>query len=106
MIYVVTFFALVERRLYDISAARDSSLYKNLSSILKFAVCFQLLIIVGQHCKVDINVSYDLLQLIAYLFDGLFFLIAFFIGFIRGKISNMTYEEYKNQIKYKRRDKK
>lgn len=101
MIYVVTFFALVERRLYDISAARDSSLYKNLSSILKFAVCFQLLIIVGQHCKVDINVSYDLLQLIAYLFDGLFFLIAFFIGFIRGKISNMTYEEYKNQIKYK-----
>lgn len=101
MIYVVTFFALVERRLYDISAARDSALYKNISAILKFAVCFQILILVGQFCKVDINVSYDLLQLIAYFFDGLFLFIAFIIGFINGKISNMTYEEYKNQIKYK-----
>ncbi len=101
IIYLVTFFSLIERRLYDISAARDSSTYKNVSAILKFTVCFQLLIIVGQHCEVDIPVSYDLLQIIAWIFDGIFLFIAFILGFINGKISNMTYEEYKNQIKYK-----
>ncbi len=101
VIYIVTFFSLIERRLYDISATRDSSIYKNFSAILKFAVCFQLLVIIGQHCEIQVGISYNVLQYIAYFFDGIFIFIAFIIGFINGKISNMTYEQYKNQIKYK-----
>ncbi len=100
-VYLITFFALVERRLYDICGERDTDKYKNLSAILQFAVLFQIFAVVIPNCEVQLPVSDDVLQYIAYFFDGIFALTALFIGFVKGKISNMTYEEYKNQLKYK-----
>ena len=38
IVYLITFFALIERRLYDITGTRDSKAYRNISSILTFAV--------------------------------------------------------------------
>ena len=100
-VYLITFFALVERRLYDICGERDTDKYKNLSAILQFAVLFQILVVVLPNCEIQLPISNELLQYIAYFFDGVFALTALLIGFVKGKISNMTYEEYKNQLKYK-----
>ena len=100
-VYLITFFALVERRLYDICGERDTDQYKNLSAVLQFAVLFQILVLVLPNCEIQLPISNELLQYIAYFFDGIFALTALFIGFVKGKISNMTYEEYKNQLKYK-----
>lgn len=100
-VYLITFFALVERRLYDICGERDTDQYKNLSAVLQFAVLFQILVVVLPNCEIQLPISNELLQYIAYFFDGIFALTALFIGFVKGKISNMTYEEYKNQLKYK-----
>lgn len=100
-VYLITFFALVERRLYDICGERDTNQYKNLSAVLQFAVLFQILVVVLPNCEVQLPISNELLQYIAFFFDGIFVFTAFCIGFISGKISNLTYEEYKNQLKYK-----
>lgn len=100
-VYLITFFALVERRLFDICGARDTDSYKNLSAVLQFAVIFQIFAIVVPNCEVQLPISDDMLQYIAYLFDGIFILVSIFIGFVGGKISNLTYEEYKNKTKYK-----
>lgn len=100
IIYVITFFSLIDRRLYDACGARDNKGYRNTSGILKFAVFFQILILTGQACNVTLPVSYSALQSIAWLFNGIFLVITFILAFISGKISNMTYEEYKNKIKY------
>lgn len=100
LIYIITFFALIDRRLYDACGVRDNKGYKNTSAILKFAVCFQILILVGKACNVDVPVSYDVLQYVAWFFNVIFLIIAFCLGFVNGKISNLTYEQYKNKIKY------
>ncbi len=100
IVYVITFFSLIDRRLYDICGARDNKGYRNTAGILQFAVLFQILILTGQACNVTLQVSYSALQSIAWLFNGIFLVITFILAFINGKISNMTYEEYKNKIKY------
>lgn len=100
LIYIITFFALIDRRLYDACGVRDNKEYKNTSAVLKFAVCFQVLILVGQACNIKLAISYELLQGIAWLFNAIFLIITFCLGFVKGKISNLTYEEYKNKIKY------
>lgn len=101
VIYLITFFALIDRRLYDICGERDTKGYTKVSSILKFTVCFQLLILVCRFLSIDLPVSLDMLQGIAWIFNGIFLAIVFILGFFKGKISSMTYEQYKNKIKYK-----
>ena len=43
IIYLITFFALIDRRLYDICGTREKKGYKNTSAILKFAIFCQVL---------------------------------------------------------------
>lgn len=100
-IYLITFFALIDRRLYDIFGARDTKGYANVSAFLKLAVCFQAIILVGQLTGINPVVSYDFLQGIAWILDGIFLVIAFFLGLFKGKISNLTFGEYKEKLKYK-----
>jgi len=100
IIYLITYFALIERRLYDICGRRDCKKYSNISGFLKFFILFQVLILAGQYFNVAINIGYDFLQEIAYIFDGIFILITFLLVFPKGKISNLTYEQYKNKVKY------
>lgn len=100
-IYLITFFALIDRRLYDICGARDTKGYANTSAVLKLAVCFQIIIIVAQATGINPSINYDLLQGIAWILDGIFLIIAFLLGFFKGKISNLTFGEYKERLKYK-----
>ena len=99
-IYIVTFFSLIDRRLFDVFGARDKKGYANTTAVLKLAVFIQLFVIVGPFFNWNPPVSYDVLQNVAWIFDAIFVLITFFIGFISGKISNLTYEEYKKKLKY------
>ena len=99
-IYLITFFALIDRRLFDVFGARDQKGYSNTTAFLKLAIFIQLFVIVGPIFNWEPPVSYDFLQNIAWLFDAAFVLIVVFIGFIKGKISSLTYEEYKKKLKY------
>lgn len=100
-IYLITFFALIDRRLYDVFGARDTKGYANVSAFLKLAVCFQAIILICQWTNINPPVSYDFLQSIAWMLDGVFVVIAFFLGLFKGKISNLTFEKYKDRLKYK-----
>ncbi len=100
IVYLVTFFSLIDRRLFDIAGDRRNNKYKSVSGILSFCIAFQLAILVLPFFKIGAALPLEVLQQLAIFTDLIFLIIVFAIGFIRGTISNMTYEEYKNKIKY------
>ena len=100
-IIIITFLALVERRLYDICGKRDNKAYKNSSFVLKFIVLYQIAIIVLRWFEIGSSLPLNQMQSIATLLDIVFLFIVFILGLIKGKISNLTYIEYKKQDKYK-----
>lgn len=100
IVYLITFFSLVDRRLFDIAGDRRNRQYRSVSGALSFCITFQLAILVLPFFKAGATLPLEALQQIAVFTDLIFLIIVFAIGFIRGTISNMTYEEYKNKIKY------
>ncbi|HIS89569.1 TPA: hypothetical protein IAA87_09140 [Candidatus Avigastranaerophilus faecigallinarum] len=100
LFFLITFFALIERRLFDICGKRDTKVYKNTSAILKLAVFCQILSLYCQWQKPTIPISYSTIDFIAMIMDLIFFIVVFILGFIKGKISCLTYEEYRQKIKY------
>lgn len=100
LIYLITFFALIDRRLYDISGRRDSNLYKNISVILKLAVFIQFLYLYCLWKQPQLPISYEQLYFISIILNMIFITIVFIIGLLKGKISNLSYDEYKRKIKY------
>ena len=101
LILLITFFSLVERRLYDVAGKRDTISYKQISSFLQIIVVFQVGVIAVQFFPIGEQLPINSLQLIAGFFDAVFLLIVFILCFIKGKISNFTYEEYKRRDKYR-----
>ena len=99
-IFIITFFALIERRLYDLSGSRSSKTYKNIFQILEIIVIYQAAILILPYINIEIPIDINQLQQIANIFDIIFLVITFLIGFKRGKISCLTKEEYKNKLKY------
>lgn len=100
IIYLITFFALIDRRLYDICGTRECKGYRNTSAILGLAVFMQILSIYCAWQKPQISIPYEFIDFAAMILDILFFAIVFIIGLIKGKISNLSYEEYRKKIKY------
>jgi hypothetical protein len=100
LIYLITFFALIDRRLYDIFGDRLSNGYKNMSAFFKLAVFVQIFALYCEWKTPTIPVSYEFINFLAMIFDFIFLLMVFSIGMIRGKISSLTYEEYQNKVKY------
>ena len=93
---------MIDRRLFDIFGARDTKGYANVSAWLKLAVCLQALILIAQYFNIEPQgISLDFLQGIAWILNGIFLIITFIIGFIKGKISCLTFDQYKKQLKYK-----
>ena len=99
-VYIITFFSLIDRRIFDIFGTRDSKGYRNLSSILVFAIFWQIFAIYCQLKHPQLMIAPETIVLIAVVLDIIFFTIVLFITFIPGKISNLSYEEYRNKIKY------
>ncbi len=100
IVYLITFFSLIDRRLFDIAGDRRNNRYKFVSGLLSFCIAFQFAILVLPFFKIAASLPFEALQQVAVFTDLIFLIIVFAIGFIRGTISNMTYEEYKNKIKY------
>ena len=100
LIYLITFFALIDRRLYDVFGTREVKGYKNVSGFLSFVVIFQLIVIICKWKAVAVPISIEILEVCAAVLDLLFMFIIFVLGFFKGKISNLTYEQYRKKIKY------
>ena len=100
LIYLITFFALIDRRLYDVFGTREVKEYKNISGFLSFVVIFQLIVIICKWKAVAVPISIEILEVCAAVLDLLFMFIIFVLGFFKGKISNLTYEQYRKKIKY------
>ena len=100
LIYAVTFFALIERRLYDVTGTRDSKGYRNTSSILTLAV---FAVGVELFCKwknMSTPIPEEIVTLSAYVLGTIFVLIMVVLMFMKGSISNLSYEQYRRKIKY------
>ncbi len=100
VIYTITFLALIERRLYDVTGTRDSKGYRNTSSIMTLSV---FVIALDLYCKwknPSTPIPEELISLAAYVFGILFVIILVILMFLKGSISNLSYEEYRNKIKY------
>ncbi len=100
-IYLITFFALIDRRLFDVSGERETKLYKNISSILKFIVFVQIIAIYCQWKNPQLPISVASITSFATFLDVIFLLIVILLGFFKGKITNLTYDEYKRRTRYK-----
>ena len=98
--FLITFFALIERRLFDVCGKRDTKEYKNISAILKLAVFCQIVSLYCNWQKPAIPISYSTIDFIAMIMELVFLIIVFILGLKKGKISSLTYNEYKNKIKY------
>lgn len=100
LLYLITFFSLIDRRLYDITGDRRSTKYRNISSIICLAIFFQITVLVLPYTSFRAPMPLSMMQEIASVLDLVFVIIIFFLGFFKGAISNLSYEEYKNKIKY------
>ena len=100
VIYLITFFALIERRLYDVTGTRESKGYRNTSSILTLSIFAVGLDVFCQWKKVNTPIPEEIIALAAHLLGAIFVLIMIVLLFIKGSISNLSYEQYKRKIKY------
>ncbi len=100
IIYLVTFFALIERRLYDVTGTRDSKTYRNISSILTFAIFSIGLEIFCRLKNPNIPIPAEVITGCATIMGPVFILFVIGLIFPKGTISNLSYEEYRRKIKY------
>ena len=100
LIYTVTFFALIERRLYDVTGTRDSKGYRNTSSILTLSI---FAVGLGLFCKwknFSTPIPEEIITLSAHVLGVIFVLIMIILLFMKGSISNLSYEQSRRKIKY------
>lgn len=81
----ITFFSLIDRRLYDISGSRDKGLYKQLEPIFVFSILVNIFIWCWEGFHWDINLPFPLFKTIANILLGVFVVLTIAIGFIKGK---------------------
>ncbi len=100
LIYLITFFALIDRRLYDVCGTRETKGYKRTSGFLAFIVLFQLFVIICHWKSLPTPVPIESLEVCTIVLNFCFIFIVFILGLLKGKISNLTYEQYRKKIKY------
>ncbi|MBQ8886439.1 MAG: hypothetical protein IJY61_01915 [Candidatus Gastranaerophilales bacterium] len=100
LIYTVTFFALIERRLYDVTGTRDSKGYRNTSSILTLSIFAVGLELFCKWKNFSTPIPEEIITLSAHVLGVIFVLIMIILLFMKGSISNLSYEQYRRKIKY------
>ena len=100
IIYLITFFALIERRLYDATGTRDSKTYRNISSITTLAIFSVGLEIFCRLKNPSTPIPPEIISGLADIMAPIFAIIVFGLIFPKGNISNLSYEEYRRKIKY------
>jgi hypothetical protein len=99
-LYVITYLALLERRLYDICGTRDSKSYRN---GLAFIFLYVFLIIFGMFCAYKnppLPFPNEIVISLGYLASGLLALKTLIFCLIKSSISTLSYEEYRKKLKY------
>ncbi len=99
-VFILTFLSLIDRRLFDICTSRSSQGYATVSSILSLCIFFQAAAFYCELKHPEMMISEQLVYTIAAILGVVFFVIVIFLGFIRGRMTGLSYEEYKNKIKY------
>ncbi len=90
-IYAITFFSLIERRLYDVSGSREKGLYKTLAPILTLIVLLDVTVAVFNVFPSisfggrDISLPLTLFNPIAIITGIIFIVLIIFIGLKKGK---------------------
>ncbi len=87
LIYIVTFFALIDRRLYDITGDRDSVPYKTVSRILSLIILYEIFITAVNVLSAKLPPNIIALNILAAIFVIIFVIITFLLCFFKGKIS-------------------
>ncbi len=100
LIYLITFLSLIDRRLFDAFGSREKNGYKSISSFLSFIVLFNIFYLYCLWKTPKIPIGYNDLHMLTVYLDILFLIIVIIIGFWKGKISNLSYEEYRKKSKY------
>ncbi len=82
IIFTITFFMLIDRRLYDICGSRDTNGYAMVSKIINFVIILFILSVIAFLTGSQLApVVYQMLE----IFLGIFALIIFILGLIPGK---------------------
>ncbi len=98
--YAITLLSLIDRRSYDVFGTRDSKGYKFISSIITIAALVWLFVIYYIHKHPPIYITEELFYNIVMIVSIVFILVVFGLMFPKGKMSNLSYEEYRNKIRY------
>ena len=98
--YVITLFALVDRRLFDICGTRSHLGYKIGSNIIIISAFWWLFEVVYLHTSFNLPIPPEAIYFIGYLFVIISLFVIFIISFPKGKISGLSYEEYRKKIKF------
>ena len=63
-------------------------------------IFMQIINYVSTNSQFKLPIDDVILQQISYVFLGLFAFLTIIIGFFKGEISNLSYEKYRQKIKY------
>ncbi len=90
-LYLITFFSLIERRLYDASGSRNKGIYKSVGPIFTLTGLMVLITAVLNAyptitiAENKITFPIETLNMIAYIAAGIFLVLMIVIGLIKGK---------------------
>ncbi len=102
MVYIVTFLSLVDRRVFDILGDRESIIYKILFAFVFIVLLFNLYVYAIRSGFLPqgfwtIQQAFE----ITFMLNLLFCFIIIIICFVKGRISNISFDEYSRRIRYK-----
>ena len=100
IILFITLLSLIDRRLYDVSGDRRKSSYKNISTLLAFCIFFEIAAVISANTQFTLPIPSAVVQQLTYVFAGVFAAITVLLGLPSGQISNLSYEKYRQKIKY------
>ena len=98
--FAITLLSLIDRRTYDVFGTRDSGGYKFISAIITIAALLWVFVIYYIHKHPQLFISEELFYNIVMFVSIAFILVVIGLIFPKGKMSNLSYEEYRNKIRY------
>jgi len=101
-VYVVTFLSLVDRRLYDVLGDREKVSYKIITAFVILTVLFNAYCYACGHKLIKVFlIDFNLALAVTVILNFMFMVLVLIVGILRGKISSISFDEYRRRIKYK-----
>lgn len=100
LIYVITAFSLVDRRLYDVAGGRRNSTYTNIAAIFSLILIANIVLFLLQNTPVTFPIPASDVQYYTDILNKIGLVLVVGIGLWKGQITNLSFAEYKHKIKY------